>query len=150
MSFTIHLTPLHDIRAAVWERIATSAHTSGYTLLAEGKQAEYPYLAVGPAYKGSGGSDPKFGVHVVVQVDAYASSHGGGTHQVSQMQRAVTRALSEAPITVTLTLEDGTTKESRPVPPAVEDDVLSADLVDQLGGPPYASRTVRYRFMIST
>ena len=101
-----------------------------------------PYVAVGPAYKGQGGTETYFGsAVVVVQVDCFASSKGGGAAKVGEMAQAVATALSTE-ITVSI---DGDTPQ---VITTVEDDVLNPSLQDAFDGPVYAQRYVRFRFTV--
>lgn len=147
---TLALSPLNDVRVAVYDRIRTDPATAGTTLAAEGGSAELPYLVVGPAYKGVGGTDPALGAQCVVQVEAYAAAHGGGSFAVSAMQQAVATALGRSPVTFDVVLADGTVAETSALTTLVEDDVLTPDLRDAPGDVVYAQRTVRYRFLITT
>ena len=140
-STTVTLAPLNAVRTAVWARLNTSSLGTGVTLAREAGTAAMPYVAVGPAYKGAGGTETLYGATVVVvQVDAFASSTHGGASKVDAMMAAVATALSD-PLTITI---DST--ETRPFITTVEDDVLNPALQDTLDGPVYAQRYVRFRF----
>lgn len=142
-AYTIVAPPLKEVRDALWARIDTDDNTSEYTLAREGRPADFPYLVVGPAYKGS--QQTQYGWNVIVQVEAYAASTAGGSHQVSTMIRAVYEALSSGPLSVTK--PGGGTYDSPA--PVVEDDVLNVDLQDPVTNELYSQRIVRFRFFIS-
>ena len=143
-STTVTLAPLNAARTAVWERLKTASLGTGVVLATEAGNAAMPYVAVGPAFKGAGGTETKYGATaVVVQVDAYASSTQGGASKVDAMMHAVAAALSDP---ITITIGAATT---RPFITTVEDDVLYPALQDALDGPVYAQRYVRFRFIIS-
>ena len=150
MAQPVLLAPLNAVRTAVYDRLNTDANTSGYTLAKEGGSAAFPYLVVGPAYKGSGGTDPDLGVVVLVQVDAFASTSGGGAFRVSAMMDAVALALTADDLTVEVRTADGPTVTSRPLTITIEDDVLNPDLRDAADGETYAQRFVRFRFLLTT
>ena len=144
-STTVTVPPLNAVRTAVWAVLDGADLGSGVTLASEAGTARMPYVVVGPAYKGAGGgTETRYAYAVVVvQVDAFASSTQGGANKVDAMMQAVAEALSD-PITITI---DGT--ETRPFITTVEDDVLHPTLRDDLEGPTYAQRYVRFRFTIT-
>ncbi len=137
---TIIAPPLQDVREALWTRLTTHADTSGYTWMKEGHPAEMPYLAIGPAYKGSGGSDPDDWAYVVIQIDAYAEAKAGGSNKVSTMIEDVYTAISSSGI------EFG---GYAPMIPTIEDDVLNTNQWDGASKELYAQRFVRIRFLIT-
>lgn len=140
----ITLAPLNAVRTAVYDTLAAANLGAGVSLAAESSTAAMPYVVVGPAYKGAGGTDLEWGsINVVCQIDAYASSTQGGAHRVGQMLQAVASALS-----IEIRIEiDGQT--SRPLIVTIEDDVLNPSLQDTLDGPVYAQRYVRFRFSVA-
>lgn len=148
-STTIVLSPLGPVRDAVYARIATDANTSGYTLATEGSQVSMPYLVVGPAYKGAGGTDPGLVADVVVQVDAYAGRGDGGAAKVNAMMADVAEALSASGLTATVDTEAGSAT-SAAFAIVVEDDVLNPNLFDPDTKETYAQRFVRFRFIVTT
>lgn len=147
---TLALAPLNAVRVAVYERLRTDVDTSAFTLADEGGSADLPYLVVGPAYLGEGGTDPDLGVQCVVQIEAYAAAAGGGSFRASAMQQAVAAALSRSAVTVPVTLADGTEATTRAITTLVDGDVLTPDLRDAPGDVVYAQRTIRYRFLLTT
>lgn len=134
--------PLQEVREVVYSRLEGDASTSGYRLMKEGRSAAMPYLVVGPAYKGTGGTDPELGVHVIVQVDAYAQTERGGSNQVSDMIRAVYAALSSAPLVIDESYRD--------LAITVEADVLNTNQRDAVTDDFYAQRFARFNFLVST
>ena len=145
------IAPLNAVRRAVYARIQADPATSAHALLGEGEAVDFPYLVVGPAYKGAGGTDPEYGiVSVILQVDAFVSTDGGGAFTAEQMLQDVALALSTTDLTVDVRLGDGTTATSQPLVVTIEDDVLNPTLRDAADGETYAQRFVRFRLGVTT
>ena len=150
MAQTVLVAPLNAVRRAVYARIEADPVTAAYTLASEGGQAAFPYIAVGPAYKGRGGVDPATGVRVNVQVEAYALATNGGAFRAEEMLQDVAVALSSADMTVTVRTLEGPEVTSEPLQVTIGDDVLTPDLRDSADGEVYAQRFARFEFLITT
>jgi len=138
---TLVAPPLNKVRKAIFDRIKTSSHTSGFNLLTEGGEAPWPYIAVTAAYKGEGGTDPELGVRAVVQVEAYAENAHGGSHQVETMGDAVYAAIGNTDIVI---------PPYRPLTVTVEHDGYNLYQMDPAHGEAYAQRIIRFKFLITT
>lgn len=134
-STTVTLSPLNEVRTAIYEILAAADLGVDVEMAAEASEASMPYVAVGPAYKGAGGTDIIIGTAaVVVQIDCFASSVQGGAHKVGEMAYAVADALS---VEITTTVRG---VETRPFIVEIDDDVLTPAIQDEAGGPVYARR----------